>query len=235
MYSLFMGIKFGIGDLHFPFHSKSYVDQIYRALWAIRKEVTHVTQIGDGPDCYSASRWEKSFDRIGMTPKQEYQLARKNMVEFWENIHKIVPHAKKFQLKGNHCDRPEKKMLAAVPELEYFFEKCIIEFFTFKKVHTIHDSKQELEIDDVLWMHGYSSKLGFHADFTKRKVVCGHSHRLGLKHFKFRDEIIWELNLGHALNVNAIPARYRSQKIDNWIPGCGWVDDQIPVPHHFNG
>ena len=124
------------------------------------------------------------------------ELGRKQAQDFWETISKIVPKAKKFQLKGNHDVRPYLRVLESLPFLESAVKDHFDKLFEFDGVTTIHNTRQELIIGETMFHHGYRSQLGQHRDYTLQNFCCGHSHLGGVVYKKLHKKIICELNAG---------------------------------------
>jgi predicted phosphodiesterase len=216
-----------VGDTHMPWMDKGCYSWLMDLAAEMRPEV--IVQVGDLYDMFSQGRWARSYDLI--TPKQELVQGREQAEEFWAMLQKRAPGAKCFQIKGNHDDRPMKKVIEKAPELTSLLD--INHLWNFKKVTTIHDSKKELIIDDIAFMHGFRSQLGAHARFNQMKTVCGHSHRGGvvympIRGLKGKSEIIWELNAGYLGDPAEVPLQYSAQSLINWTQGAGFIDKRGP-------
>lgn len=210
----------GIGDVHLPYHSQKTLDKIYRL--AEKLEPTDVVQVGDLADQISFSRYPKV---VKMDPEKELELARTAAEEMWAHFKGVNC----YQLMGNHDDRIFKKAVAHVPELASLVGKSLREFYTFPGVTTIHDSRDELIIDDIVFQHGHRSKLGDHAKYNRRCTVVGHSHTGGVVFFPEREGILWELNCGFVADITSPAFGYHAQKKHHTTTlGVGWIDDLGP-------
>lgn len=216
-----------IGDVHFPWAQKSKISAVLKLAETFRPHA--IVQVGDLYDMFAAGRWAKSLDI--MTPKQEYQLARDQAEEFWRLLRRASPKSACFQLIGNHDERPLKRVLDKAPEVASLMK--VDELFKFKGVKTANSEFDELVLKDIVFMHGYKSKLGDHATFNQMKTVCGHSHRGGVVFMPKRGtgtnlEMIWELNCGYLGDPDEVPLQYRKQSRTIWTHGVGLIDHLGP-------
>lgn len=211
-----------IGDTHFPFIHKPTLSKILEHLEKVKKKPDYIVQIGDLYDFYSFSRFPRNQNIV--TPQEEVLTGQQGAEEMWKAIKKRAPSAVCYQMRGNHCDRPMKRLKEVAPELQCLFK--IDDLWKFKGVCTVLDSREELVINGIVFIHGYRSKLGDHAAYTRNKTVCGHSHRGGVIYLpKFgHKEMIWELNAGYVADPAADPLKYSQQKFNNWTHGFGIID-----------
>lgn len=218
-----------LGDIHFPYHSKAAVK---RALKLVKKlKPTHVVQIGDLYDQYSFSR----FTRKNITlPEAELEKARHLAVYLWKSIRTLMPRSKCYQLLGNHDVRLIKRAEEKLPEAQEFIKKTVMELYKFKGVTTMEDDKDELVIGDIVFMHGYRSKLGDHMLYNRKSTVVGHSHTGGVVFVQQLNRVIWELNAGYLADEKAEPLRYRPQSTSKWTLGVGFIDESGPRFIPFN-
>jgi len=194
----------------------------------MEKKPDYIIQIGDLYDFYSASRFAKNPNAI--TPDQEVLWGREAAEQVWASIKNRAPKAECYQLKGNHCIRPNKKLMELAPELfSYFVPKPL---WDFPGVNTIHDAREELVILDRVFHHGWKTQLGSHARFYRKKTTVGHSHRgnvLLLPEFGNEDPI-WELNCGYLADPEheSGALKYSPQKWNAWTKGFGLEDQYGP-------
>lgn len=214
---------FAVPDLHFPWVYADGLTALYLAIEQHKPDI--VIQLGDLYDMYAHSKFAKSQDI--MTPKEEKLEARQGAEAFWKNVKICAPQAECVQLKGNHCDRPAKRLTEKYPEIANFVS--FDEYFEFIGVQTIHDSRQIVEIDGVIYTHGHYTKLGDHAKYFLKPVVHGHTHRAGVLYFNQYDNMLWELDCGYMADNAAIPLQYTATKRTNWVHGYGIVSDSIPA------
>lgn len=214
-----------IGDVHAPWHSKAYCDQVVAFIEARKPQV--VVQVGDLYDLFSWGRFPRTLNIY--TPAQELDEARRVGEELWARIRRAAPRAKCFQLWGNHDDRAVKNVISKSPEHEVFVSKGMKELMTFPGVTLTDSSRDELVIDGVVYIHGYLAYLGAHARFNQKNTVCGHTHYGGVLPINLDGRIIWELNVGFVGDRFAKPLSYTAQRrFSRWTPGVGEVDEWGP-------
>lgn len=212
-----------VPDVHFPFHHQPTLNWIYKV--AKEKQPDVIIQMGDLYDFYAASRFARTHNV--MTPEEEFDEGRRGAEAMWKNLKAISPKAQCIQLLGNHDVRPNKKILALVPEMESMVD--LESPFMFKGVKTILDPGEEIEIDGVIYIHGHYLKLGDHMNYFLQPVVHGHTHKGGTIYKKLRGEVLWELDCGFASDETSVPMRYGATRRNHWTLGCGWVDSYGPL------
>lgn len=213
-----------IGDLHAPFHNKKALKQV---LQTIKKErPDYVIQIGDLYDSYFASRFTKK--NLGL-PQTEWKQGRKVASEMWAEIRRSSPRTKCIQVLGNHCMRAFKRIEERLPELQEILKEPLMDAFRFPGVKTIEDTREELIIDDIVFIHGYRSRLGDHMKFNLMSTVCGHSHKGGVVYEKVRGEILFEANAGFLADENQEPLRYSMQRRTKWTLGYLIINNRVPT------
>lgn len=227
------GIFFG--DIHFPFHHKICLP--IAMFLSLRGKYDYVCQVGDLYDWYSASKFSRSFNVF--TPKLERQWSRYYAEMFWGFIHTHLPDAEKYQIRGNHDVRPERRIIDKAPEFETDLETSMRQHYEFENVKTIMDAREELYIDDICVVHGYLSGLtGKHAQFNLKNVVCGHTHRGGVVYIRNDGHdggTIFEANAGYLADPYSKGLAYTMQRrATNWNWGVLAVDEWGPkfVPIH---
>lgn len=212
-----------IGDAHFPFTCTKSIRKVIQLAELKKPDV--IIQIGDLYDLFSFSKYPRSLDYI--KPKDEIEQARILAEAMWRSLYKASPKSKRFQLLGNHDERPMKKIQAVAPEFESLIS--IKDLFSFPNVETMNAERDELIIDKILIMHGFRSKLGDHARHNGMKTIVGHSHHGGVTYTRLGKDTIWELNCGFVANEDSVPLGYTKQRrISTWTQGCGWVDELGP-------
>jgi hypothetical protein len=211
-----------IGDTHFPFVDEDAMCAMYEVAATLKPNV--VIQIGDLYDMFAQGKFPRSLNNYN--PQQEIDLGNKMAKEMWASIQSIVPEAKCFQMLGNHCVRPIKRIIETAPECEPFFS--LDKYLEFKNVQVIKNIRQELLINNIMFIHGYRSRLGDHRDFNISNTVCGHSHTGGVSFKKFNDNIKWELNAGYLADPKSKALGYTPQRLTRWTHGVGFVDQYGP-------
>lgn len=216
-----------LGDLHCPWIDKKAVRQALDIIPKLSPDL--VIQMGDGLDQYSFSAFARSVNV--MTARDELKEGHAQLAEIWDQIRKKNPNRKKarhIQLRGNHDIRAFKRVYEKYPEIEAFLDfngpNIMDAPLKFDGVE-LHD---EIVIDDILFQHGYRSKLGDHATYNRMSTCVGHSHRGGLVTVMAKGQILWELNAGYLADPNSTPLKYRQQKWVNWTHGVGAIDDLGP-------
>lgn len=211
-----------VPDLHMPFHSRKFVKW---QLAAIKETApAYVVQVGDLYDILFASRFYKSLNI--MTPRQELKDGRRYAEDFWNEVKVKAPKAKRIQLRGNHEERVDKRLMESAPYLEDLTD--LEGHSRFEGVQTIQDAQQELLLGEVFLQHGYMN-FGRHAVHNQAPTICGHSHHGGVALFQNRHGIYWELNAGFGGDRKSPVFNYRTRRIiDGWTLGCGIVDELGP-------
>jgi hypothetical protein len=201
------------------------LDRFYEFVSRQQPEIVIIN--GDAWDMYCHSKYPRSLNLYN--PRDEQELSRKANEVFWQEIQRRAPRAKCYQMLGNHDARPLKKVLEAYPEAETWVEEMLKKMFTFENVTTIHDPRQELMLPgNIMVHHGYRSKLGDHASYSLYNCIVGHTHVGGAVFRTMRGTVRWELNSGVAGDPESKALSYTPQKITNWTPGFGWVDEYGP-------
>jgi len=215
---------FVIGDTHFPFHHRSALKLTLRSLKEFKPDA--VIQIGDLYDFFSFSRFARGQNLI--TPKEEIRSGRKFAIRMWEDVIKAAPKAKRYQIKGNHDIRPMNTALKKAPELEVFIEDKLDELHTFPKVKTIYNPKEELIIDDVVYIHGHL-KFGAHLTHIRGQynIMCGHLHRGQTVSINYDGKIRTECNAGFLGDRHSHVLNYAAMKrFSNMTLGYAKVDNE---------
>ncbi len=210
-----------LGDIHYPFSNSSKIKTVIAHIKKVKPH--NVVQIGDLYDFYSWSKFPNKRDVY--TPEAEIGLGRELAEEMWARVRKASPKSSLYQLKGNHDERPYKRLLEKNPELFSITSGALDELFKFPGVSTQRSEREELLLDNVMYMHGYRSKLGDHVRHNNVSTVVGHAHRGGCVFIRSGDKIIWELNAGYLADCDTVPMSYTRQRtISQWTTGFGEID-----------
>lgn len=226
-----------IGDTHFPFTNTNTLYGKGGVIDTIKKiKPDYVVQVGDLYDLYSWSKFPHKRDLY--TPRQEIEEGRRMAEEMWAKVRKAAhPWKCKFiQLKGNHDERPTKRLMEKIPSLFSVMSDPLHELFVFKGVQTQPSEREDLIIDGIVFMHGFRGKLGDHARVNGLPTVCGHSHRGGAVFIRHGDRTIWELNAGFCADELSCPMSYTRQRtLSTWTQGFGVIDEYgprfVPMPN----
>jgi predicted phosphodiesterase len=213
-----------IPDLHFPFTNLKALETVLRYVKTFQPN--YVVQIGDLYDHYSFSKFRRSLELT--TPEEEISFARKLATNMWKSVKKLASKAKCFQLLGNHDERLMKRVLDKLPELESLTQETLSSLYTFKGVTTVFDSRDYVEIDGIVFTHGYMSGLGKHLKQINQSVVIGHSHQGGVYFEQHKNKILFELNAGHLADTKSLPLSYTPIKISRSTLGFGIIEDNKP-------
>jgi len=206
-------------DSHYPFVNKEAEQKMID--FAIEHQPNYIIQVGDLLDCYAASKFPRSQNIF--TPKEEERLGIEMATKAWQQLIKGCPGAKCYQLMGNHDVRILKRTLEVLPIAEHWIEAYFKQLFSFEGVETIFDTRQELEIDGILFTHGFLGS-GTHKDYYLKNVIHGHDHKLYVMHRRIHGQSIFEMSCGFLGDVESKPLSYTSSKLANFQLGFGWVD-----------
>jgi hypothetical protein len=165
---------------------------------------------------------------IGMTPEEELEEGVQGAGRFWANIHKAAPRAKKIQLAGNHEHRLMRSTMERFPECYSLLNRAQGDFWRFKNVQVIHDHRHELEINGVIYCHGWLTQAGAHTRQLLKSVVHGHTHRGGTVFMNLGGKTIWELDCGYLADKYQVPLQYGATKSVLWTLGYGIIDQFGP-------
>lgn len=215
-----------IGDLHFPFVNQIVLEAIYEWASKRKKLIKRIVQVGDLYDQYCSSKFPRSLNSY--SPEEEERLARAGAEKMWATLRSLCPNAECVQLKGNHDIRALKRTLESAPSVEHIVAKHLDQLMSFDGVKLIVDPRQEYIVDGIQFIHGYRSKLGDHANYAHMHTVCGHSHVGGVQFKRIRGQTLWELNVGYVGDPESKALGYTSQRITNWTPGFGYIDENGP-------
>jgi predicted phosphodiesterase len=209
---------FCIPDTHFPYHDKRALDEIFKLIMKICP--SHVVQLGDALDQYVFSKYPR---RLGITPHHDILEGVQLMEDMWSEIRRLCPGSKFFQLMGNHDVRISKRIVEKLPELADFFSHK--DFYKLKDVTVLESDRDYLEIDNVIYCHGWLSKSIDHARFFNKPTVHGHRHRPCIE---YDHSALWSMDCGHVADHTQMPLNYTSSKMNKWTLACGLVEDRKP-------
>lgn len=214
-----------IGDMHLPFLAVDVWLWVLDLIRAHKSDIQAIVQMGDLYDLFSYSRFPK---RLIMTPRQETFEARAMAEECWKEIRSAAPRVKRFQLLGNHDARIMKRVVETMPELDHWLRYT--EAFEFPGVETVHDYKEDLEINGWHFIHGHT-KNGKHIEAVHfQNVCCAHTHRGGTWSMRLQQKrkprILTELNCGFVGDPFHEALIYRPlKKFFTWTWGIGVIDE----------
>lgn len=216
-----------IGDTHFPFAHKPTLERVYSfAEKEIGDGEGFIVQVGDLQDQWSHGRFPAS--RNYYRPDEEMELARAQSTEFWAELRRACPKAQCFQIMGNHDMRALKQVLKNAPTLEGLLQSSIDKLYEFEGVTTIHDYREELLIQEIMFHHGYMSRHGQQRDFVMSNLVSGHTHRGAVTYRPLKHKTLWHLDCGFVGDAESKALSYTPQKTTNWTLGWGFIDRYGP-------
>lgn len=215
---------FVLPDQHFPFVNKKALAKLIEMVKVLKP--THVVNVGDTYDMYAFSRFARSLNV--MTPQQELKKGRKMAEQMWREIHTAAPKAQCFQVLGNHEERIYKKIMNVAAEYESVIAEPVRDLLTFPGVRTLKSSKSELVINDMVFVHGWSTSSGYHVRYFVQNVAHGHTHRGSVTFIAHKGKALWELDCGFIADINALPLEYRETKTSQWHVGFGFIDELGP-------
>lgn len=214
-----------IGDTHFPWVNR---DNIRHILSDIKSDPPKaVVQLGDLYDMFAFSKFPRTLNEL--TPKQEWTRARGMAEHMWSEIKHAAPKASLYQLMGNHDSRPLKRILEQFPEIQAL--DPLKDLWRFPGVNTQSSERDELILDNIMFMHGWSTRPGVHVQHNGMNTVWAHIHRLHIASYRLGDNTLWEANAGWVGKEDTIATGYtRQKKIKSWQQGYLRIDSLGPRP-----
>ena len=168
-----------ISDLHIPYHD---IDAITIALdYAKNNKVNTIFINGDLIDNHQCSKFES--DPRKRSVKQEFDATR----AFLTSLREAFPDVSIYWLKGNHCIRWEKFLLAKVREIwddDYFHLEERLQLNSVKV--TLLDDKTLVKAGKLSISHGHHIFKGIFSPVSpargawmkaKQSIIVGHLHR----------------------------------------------------------
>ena len=154
-------------------------------------------------------------------------------VKMWDMVRYLAPDSECWQLRGNHDERPMKRILKRAPEYEQWVSVGLNNMFNFPGVFTKSEQRDELIIQlnniEIMCFHGWALKQGQHLAELKRNIVFGHTHYGWTHHLGQNDTTISELNCGYIANRHAFPMSFtRLRSTQKWTQGLGLWDQHGP-------
>lgn len=211
-----------IGDTHFPFANGPALSLLYAIADQMKPDV--IVQVGDLYDMFAHSKFPRSC--LNFNAQEEMDLGRRQAEDMWGTLQKLLPKAQCYQILGNHDVRPLKRIIESYPAGEIFLE--FYKWYEFPGVRLEKDVRTPLVVDGITYIHGWSSRSGFHRDHFSANVCCGHTHRGGVWYRKMDGKLLWELNAGFLGDAESKAMSYTQNKVTQWTVGCGWIDEFGP-------
>ena len=204
-----------IGDRHAPFTHPDYFKFVYEVF--NKFQVDTIVDIGDDTDFHAISYHETDPD--GHSAGNELELAIKEHEKWWEAFPEV------YGCIGNHSALPFRKLqTAGLPKSMMKTYNEIMGYPKGWKWDYTH------EIDNVLYTHGTGSsgQMGAlnRAKDNRQSTVIGHIHSFGGVMYSASDrDMIFGLNVGCGLDVDAYAVAYAKQFAKRPTLGCGIVID----------
>lgn len=207
------------GDTHFPFHHEASYQSNLRAIKTLQPHA--VVQIGDLKDKYVFSNYPRNTSFI--SPEEEVKAASYWSVRFWKEVQQAMPKAKCYQVLGNHDMRIAKRIAEKFPELEAVYS--LTNEYKFKGVETLPSDQAFLELDGVIYCHGWLSESIDHAKYFNKPCVHGHRHRPGIYTFGAK---LWSMDVGYIADKAQLPLQYTQSTMKHWRRASGIVEARHP-------
>lgn len=208
---------FVIGDTHFPFQDNKALAKVLALIKS--EKPTHIVQIGDLLDQYVFSKYTKT---LKIDPETEIKEGLRLAGLMWGVARKLAPKAKLIQILGNHDLRLNKRIRDRFPELESFFGHK--DLYKFTNVKVLSTDRDYIEIDGVIYTHGYLSKSLDHAIHFGKPVVHGHRHRPAIE----TKGSLWSMDVGFLADASSLPLSYTPSTKSSWTHACGVVEAGSP-------
>lgn len=212
-----------IGDLHAPFTHPKYFDHCREVRDTI--EADRIVFIGDLVDNHAISSHAANAD--GRSGGDESKLAQ-DALQKW-----IAEFPVADLTLGNHDGRPRR--IAGEVQIPSMFLKSFEEAWGIPETWNVC---MEVVHNDVLYVHGtgFSGETG-HLRCAKESLSCtviGHIHSFaGINYFNTATRIVWGMNVGCGVDVDAYAFRYQAARRRKPFLSCGAVLDRGRVPVIF--
>jgi len=204
-----------IGDTHFPFVKKGYLDFCLDIKRRVKCE--QVVHIGDLCDNHAISYHE--HDPNGRSPIDEMVEADKHLKEWFKAFPSL------FLCKANHDLIDRKARTEGLPDRL---------FRPFREIWGLPrgwKNEFNFEIDGVRYQHGtgYSGdNAHLKAAYNNRQsTVIGHTHsNAGVGYIANEKDCIWGMNVGCGIERNTYAMNYGRDFKKKPIISCGVVTDR---------
>jgi len=212
-----------IGDTHFPFQNKNYLDFVLSIRDRVKCEI--IVHIGDLVDNHSLSYWE--HDPNGRSPIDEIEEARKE-IKVWA---KEIP--KMYICRGNHDRLVDRKgRTSGLPEDV---------FRPFREIWKLPNGWRdefEFELYGVKYLHGtgYSGdNAHIKAAYDNRQsCVIGHTHSFGGVGYTANNRSsVFGMNVSCGIDKSRYAFTYGRDFKKQPVLGCGVVTDHGKYAQFF--
>lgn len=207
-----------IPDTHFPYQDKRKLNKILALIDESQPDA--VIQIGDLLDQYVFSRYSR---RLHITPEQDVRKGLRAAEAMWAAVQASCRGVECIQILGNHDMRIAKRIGDKLPEAEGLLG--ISDIYQFDGVEVMDSDRDYVELDGVVYCHGWLSKSIDHAKHFNKPTVHGHRHRPAIETFGKR---LWSMDVGLVADESQTPLQYTQSRTTNWRTACGVVENSQP-------
>lgn len=212
------------GDSHHPWGNLYKHQKLCQIIKEEKPD--YIIHLADLYDFFTLGPFPRNPNII--TPERELTKGYIRAVEMWRSIKEASPDSECIQLRGNHCKRLEHNMIKRFPEAISLVKDE--ELWKFPGVKTLSSHRDFIEIDNVLYCHGWKTTKAHRKHFNK-SVVHGHLHTASLYmdqdytrgHIPF-----FAMSVGCMIDFHAKVFDYTESKHTNWKHACGVVEDGYP-------
>jgi predicted phosphodiesterase len=210
-----------IGDTHLPYELEGYMEFCVKTFndW----DCDWYVHIGDLIDHHSLSFHDS---------EPMLQGAYGEMMDARERLKPWYDAFPQLQLvQGNHDLIPARQLKRIGMDAEVWMRPL-------KEIYDMPDGWEmvdTVEIDDVLYHHGYTAcgANGFRNDAIKRmcRTVSGHAHgNAGVSATASQHRLVWGMAVGCGVDVDSMAMAYGKHFLQKPIISCGVViDGTLPV------
>ncbi len=213
-------------DLHAPHTDLDLLEKVAHFNNTIYKADT-IVQLGDLFDFYSLSNYIKSTKADNGA--REVTAATKQI----KAIAKLFP--KMTVLMGNHEARLAKR--ASEAGIDSRFLRNIMDVVEAPKTWKYYDEEDYIEIDGVIYTHGFLSNPRAHAEYFNAPVVMGHLHaHMGINYIARKNSCIYSMCPGFIADIDSLVFQYGPlKKYNKFCLGFGTVSDGVPQIYPLMG
>lgn len=203
-----------IGDTHIPYELEGYMGFCKDVFKEYR--VDTVVHIGDLIDHHALSFHDSEPELKSATGEWE------DAVETLQDWYKTFPRVR--LIVGNH-DLIPARQVRKLGMADAIWLKSLKEIYGMPKGWSLH---QQLNIDGVIYHHGYSSNgtNGFRNDSIKRmqNAVSGHCHsNAGISASASDHRLVWGMAVGCGVDNDKMAFAYGKHSLNKPIISCGVV------------
>lgn len=204
-------------DLHVPYTDMFKVKKIFNFNRTFKADV--VLSIGDFFDLYHLSKYVKSLKAESPSAELRRAEGQVRVISRW--FPKIT------MLIGNHEKRLWKRAADAGIHPSHITD--ILKTVKAPEGWVRPNRTDIIEIDGVMYTHGWLSQRKKHAEFFNKSCVIGHLHsQLGIDYIRRRNRTIFAMCVAMCADTNSIAMDYNEIRYNTSTPGFGYVVDGKP-------